>query len=50
VAFTLRPAELAFVGRQMQRLIEPGRFHAWIGGSSTAELHTEFVLAESSPS
>ena len=23
---------------------EPGRFHAWIGGSSAAELQTEFSL------
>ena len=31
-------------GREMQRITEPGEFHAWIGGSSAAELRTEFTL------
>jgi hypothetical protein len=37
---------LAFAGRAMRRVIEPGEFHAWIGGSSETELRTEFSLAE----
>lgn len=50
IDFTLRADELAFFGRRMTRVVEPGRFHAWIGGSSTAGLHTEFVLVESTHS
>ncbi len=46
VSFTLRAADLAFAGRAMRRVIEPGQFHAWIGGSSETELRTEFSLAE----
>jgi beta-glucosidase len=46
VSFTLRAEDLAFAGRSMQRVIEPGQFHAWIGGSSETELRTEFSLAE----
>ncbi len=44
VSFRLHTDELAFYGRRMQRLVEPGRFRAWIGGSSAAELMTEFEL------
>ena len=44
VSFTLGPDDLAFYGREMQRITEPGEFHAWIGGSSAAELRTEFTL------
>jgi beta-glucosidase len=44
VSFVLTPDDLAFYGRNNQRLIEPGRFHLWVGGSSTASLHAEFVL------
>jgi beta-glucosidase len=44
VSFTLGPDDLAFYGRDMQRITEPGEFHAWIGGSSAAELRTEFTL------
>ena len=28
----------------MTRVSEPGAFHAWIGGSSTAELRADFEL------
>ena len=45
VRFTLTADDLAFYGRQMRRMTEPGTFHAWIGGSSTTDLRTEFVLA-----
>jgi len=42
VEFTLHTDELAFYGRDMQLLAEPGDFLAWIGGSSAAELGTAF--------
>jgi len=44
VGFELGADDLAFHGRNMRRGAEPGRFHAWIGGSSEAELGTEFEL------
>jgi beta-glucosidase len=44
VQFELGPDDLAFYGRDMQRITEPGDFHAWIGGDSEAELHTNFTL------
>jgi beta-glucosidase len=44
VSFVLRPEDLAFYGRDMKLMIEPGEFHAWIGGSSDAELRTAFTL------
>lgn len=46
VEFTITPRDLAFYGRAQRLLVEPGRFHAWIGGSSTAELRTEFTLLD----
>jgi beta-glucosidase len=44
VSFTLGPEDLAFYGREMKRNTEAGEFHAWIGGSSAAEMRTEFTL------
>jgi beta-glucosidase len=44
VSFQVSADDLAFHGRDMRRATEPGAFHAWIGGSSTAELRTEFEL------
>ena len=46
VSFTLRPDDLSFAGRSMQRVVETGQFHAWIGGSSETDLRTEFSLVE----
>lgn len=46
VEFEIHAEDLAFYGRDMQRMIEPGEFHAWIGGSSDTELRTGFWLAE----
>ncbi|MEH6593792.1 MAG: glycoside hydrolase family 3 C-terminal domain-containing protein, partial [Halioglobus sp.] len=46
VSFNLHTDDLAFFNRKMQRVIEPGDFHAWIGGSSDAELRCEFKLVE----
>ncbi len=44
VEFTLRPGDLAFYGRAQRRVVEPGDFHVWIGGSSDTALRTSFVL------
>ena len=44
VGFVLHPEDLAFYGRNMQLMTEPGEFHAWIGGTSATELRTEFRL------
>jgi beta-glucosidase len=44
VTFQLHTDDLAFHGRDMRRRTEPGRFLAWIGGSSEASLGTEFEL------
>ncbi len=46
VEFELTADDLAFYGRNMQRMTEPGAFRAWIGGSSEAQLETEFRLIE----
>ena len=45
VEFDLTAGDLAFYGRDMQLVVEPGEFQAWIGGSSDAELRTQFRLA-----
>ena len=44
VSFVLDPEDLAFYGRDMSLITEPGDFHVWIGGSSDAELQTAFTL------
>ena len=44
VSFEIDADDLAFYGRDMKRITEAGEFHAWIGGSSAAELRTEFML------
>jgi beta-glucosidase len=44
VDFELHTDDLAFFGRDMQKTVEPGEFHAWIGGSSDTELRTEFRI------
>jgi beta-glucosidase len=46
VTFELTEDDLAFYGRDMQRTAEPGAFHVWIGGSSTADLRVDFRLTE----
>lgn len=46
VAFELAPGALAFYGRDMQLITEPGDFHVWIGGSSDADLMATFALTE----
>lgn len=42
VAFELHTDQLAFYGRSMRFAAEPGEFHAWIGGSSDADLGISF--------
>ncbi len=46
VEFTLHTDDLAFYGRDMKLITEPGLFHVWIGGSSETELRTEFRIVE----
>ena len=47
VDFELHTDDLAFYGRDMQLISEPGEFHAWIGGTSETELKTEFRVIDS---
>lgn len=42
VTFELHTDDLAFFGRDNTLIVEPGDFHAWIGGSSDTGLRTEF--------
>ena len=44
VSFELHSSDLAFHGRDMKSRTEPGRFHVWVGGSSAAQLRTEFEI------
>jgi beta-glucosidase len=44
VSFELTAKDLAFYDRNMRLTTEPGEFHAWIGGSSQAQLQTRFTL------
>jgi beta-glucosidase len=44
VRFQLTADDLAFYGQDNVRAAEPGVFRAWVGGSSDAELRTEFEL------
>jgi beta-glucosidase len=46
VSFELSAQELAFYGRDMRPITEPGAFHAWIGGSSDADLQAEFSIVK----
>jgi beta-glucosidase len=44
VSFELSAQDLAFHGRDMRPITEPGAFHVWIGGSSDADLQAEFSI------
>jgi beta-glucosidase len=44
VEFVIGPDDIAFYGRDMKLINEPGDFHVWIGGSSEAELRAEFTV------
>ncbi|MEP6391705.1 MAG: glycoside hydrolase family 3 N-terminal domain-containing protein [Halioglobus sp.] len=47
INFTLQTNELAFYNRKMESVVEPGMFHVWIGGSSEADLWSEFEVVAS---
>lgn len=47
VNFDLHTDDVAFYGRNMQLTTEPGVFHVWIGGSSEAQMRTEFRIVAS---
>ena len=47
IEFRLHTSDLAFFGRDMQLITEPGEFHAWIGGSSEAQLRADFRVVTS---
>ncbi len=49
LSFRLEPDDLSFYGRDMTLTLEPGTFHVWIGGSSTAGLQAEFSLVAAPP-
>lgn len=44
VDFELHTSDLSFYGRDMTKVVEPGLFHAWIGGTSDTHLMTEFRI------
>jgi beta-glucosidase len=47
VDFELHTDDLAFYGRNLQLITEPGEFHVWVGGSSETELRSEFRIVKS---
>jgi beta-glucosidase len=44
VRFELRPADMALHDRDMRRVVEPGTFTVWAGGSSAATLQARFTV------
>ncbi len=46
VEFELHTDDLAFYGRDMRLITEPGDFHVWVGSSSEADLMTEFRIVD----
>jgi len=44
IRFTLTDKELGFYNNQGDFLVEPGDFSAFVGGSSAADLKTEFTI------
>jgi beta-glucosidase len=46
VEFEIDTDDLAFFGRDNRLILETGDFHAWVGGSSTTDLRTEFRLTD----
>jgi len=46
VTFDLHTDDLAFFGRDQQRVVEAGEFRVWVGGSSEAELEIGFSLID----
>jgi beta-glucosidase len=46
VRFVLQTSQLAFPGRDMRDVVEPGRIQVWVGGSSQATMGTEFEIVD----
>jgi beta-glucosidase len=46
VEFDLKSSDLSFFGRDNRRIVEPGEFHVWVGGSSATQLRTAFCLKD----
>lgn len=44
VRFTLTAEQLAFYNIECEKVVEPGMFDLWVGGSSEDHLHTEFQI------
>jgi hypothetical protein len=44
VEFEIHTDDLAFPGRDMRPVTEPGRIQVWIGGSSEARLGMDFEI------
>jgi beta-glucosidase len=44
--FDLSSRDLSFCGRDNRRIVEPGEFHVWVGGSSATQLRTAFHLKD----
>src|SRR6185369_12967935 len=42
--FSLKPEDLAMYDREMRRVVEPGTFTVWTGGSSAATLEGRFTV------
>jgi len=42
--FSLKPEDLAMYDREMRRVVEPGTFTVWAGGSSAATLESRFTV------
>jgi beta-glucosidase len=46
VKFTLGPEELAYLNRDMHRVVEPGTFKIMAGGNSVELIETKLTVAE----
>jgi beta-glucosidase len=44
ISFELSTDDLAFYGRDNRLITQPGQFHLWVGGSSEADLKSEFEI------
>jgi beta-glucosidase len=44
LTFHLGAEDLAFYDRDMRRVVEPGGFTVWVGGSSVATLEGHFTV------
>lgn len=44
VSFTIKPKMLEFTGLEMKKVLEPGAYRVFVGGSSKADLEVKFTL------